>query len=256
MSDIKLVLTDFDGTVVQLHEHEVSERVREAVIACENKGVKVVSVTGRFFAHAQPVLELLGFDGPCIFDNGATIMHARTGEILWSKWLDAETVRQVASIVAPISLLTDYMPDHDVHEPADNELERVQQADQAASHVYARIMTKDVESVDQQLKQIKDVTYYFAPSSDGDPNHTGLQVNHVKADKFHGVAALCEMLGIDSRHTLAIGDGVNDLPLFQSASVKVAMGNAVGELKAAADYTVATVDDDGFAEAMDRFVLG
>jgi hypothetical protein len=55
--------------------------------------------------------------------------------------------------------------------------------------------------------------------------------------------------------TLAIGDGSNDLSLFQNAGFRVAMGNASDELKDAADYVVGSVDEDGFAEAMDRFVL-
>jgi hydroxymethylpyrimidine pyrophosphatase-like HAD family hydrolase len=40
-----------------------------------------------------------------------------------------------------------------------------------------------------------------------------------------------------------------------SAGLKIAMGNAMPELKAAADFVVGSVDDDGFAEAMNRFVL-
>jgi hydroxymethylpyrimidine pyrophosphatase-like HAD family hydrolase len=55
--------------------------------------------------------------------------------------------------------------------------------------------------------------------------------------------------------TLAIGDGTNDLPLFKSAFVKVAMGNATEELKAAADFVVGTLEEDGFAEAMEKYIL-
>jgi hydroxymethylpyrimidine pyrophosphatase-like HAD family hydrolase len=44
MSAIKLVLTDFDGTVAQMGKHIVSEAVREAVIACEESGVRMVPV--------------------------------------------------------------------------------------------------------------------------------------------------------------------------------------------------------------------
>src|SRR4051812_1705417 len=99
MSEIKLVLTDFDGTVVQFGKHEVSDSVRQAVIACEDKGVKVAAVTGRYFEMAQPVLEVLGFDDLCVFDNGASIMHPRTGELVWSKWLAVEQIKQVAKIL-------------------------------------------------------------------------------------------------------------------------------------------------------------
>lgn len=256
MSDVKLVLTDFDGTVAQIGKHIVSERVREAVIACENKGVRMVPITGRYYAAAQPVLEVLGFEDLGIFDNGASIMNCKTGELVWSQWMDPAAIRQVAKILAPAALLIDYTEDHEEHEPADNELERIELVDSPASHVYALLPVKDMEIATTQLARIPGITFYTAISSKANSSDClGIQVNHNKADKFHGAEALRNLLGIAKEHTLAIGDGDNDVPLFNNAAVKIAMGNATELLKASADYVVASVDEDGFAEAMDRFVL-
>jgi hydroxymethylpyrimidine pyrophosphatase-like HAD family hydrolase len=83
----------------------------------------------------------------------------------------------------------------------------------------------------------------------------GIQVTHIRADKEHAVRELLNLLGIDKKHTLAIGDGNNDIPLFRSARVKVAVGNASELLKAEADYIVGSVTDDGFAEAINKFVI-
>lgn len=47
----------------------------------------------------------------------------------------------------------------------------------------------------------------------------------------------------------------SNLPLFENAALKVAMGNATELLKAQADHVVGTAAEDGFAEAMERFVL-
>ncbi|MGB4759565.1 MAG: HAD-IIB family hydrolase [Candidatus Saccharimonadales bacterium] len=256
MSDVKLVLTDFDGTVAQMGKHIVSERVREAVIACENKGVRMVPITGRYYAMARPVLEVLGFEDLGIFDNGASIMNCKTGELVWSQWMEPETIRQVAKILAPAALIIDYTEDHEEHEPADNELERIELVDSPASHVYALLPVKDMEVATAQLAKILGITFYTAISSKANSSGClGIQVNHEKADKFHGAAALREMLGIPKEHTLAIGDGDNDVPLFNNAKYKIAMGNATDLLKDRADHVVASVDDDGFAEAMERFVL-
>ena len=85
---------------------------------------------------------------------------------------------------------------------------------------------------------------------------TAIQVTHVAATKFHGVEALRKIVGINKEHSMAIGDGNNDLPLFRNAALKIAMGNATDLLKADADYIVGSVDEDGFAQAIDRFVLG
>ena len=253
--DIRLVLTDFDGTVVQFGKHEVSERVRNAVIDCENQGVKVAAVTGRYFSMAQPVLKILGFDDLCIFDNGASIIHSRTGELVWSKWLEPDALRQVARIIAPASRLIDYTPDHEEHIPADNESELIELINRPASHVFGLVELDQLDAVKEQLSQVPDITFYTAASTRGETDCLGIQVNHVQADKYHGVHALREITGIARENTLAIGDGDNDLALFRNAGLKIAMGNATDELKAEADYVVASVDDDGFVEAMERFVL-
>lgn len=255
MSNIELVLTDFDGTVVQFGKHEVSERVREAVISCEDNGVRVAAVTGRYFEMAQPVLEILGFDDLCIFDNGASIMHARTGELVWSKWLEAEQLKRVAQIIVPACRIIDYDPGHNEHTPADNELVLVGQVVQPSSHVFGLLELSRADEVLAQLAEVPDITFYTAPSTRGETDCLGIQVNHAQADKYHGVHALRDILGISKERTLAIGDGDNDISLFENAGIRVAMGNATDRLKAVADFVVGSVDEDGFVEAMERFVL-
>lgn len=256
MTDISLVLTDFDGTVVEFGKHIVSDEVRQAVIACEDKGIRMVPVTGRYYEMARPVLELLGFEDLGIFDNGASIQNCKTGELVWSNWIDAETVKSISRVMVPASRIIDYTPDHDEHIPADNELERIELIDRPTSHVFGIVALEKLDEVRVGLEAIPGITYYVAPSTYGELDYVGVQVNHAQADKFHGVDALRSILGIPKEHTLAIGDGDNDLSLFENAAVKIAMGNATEALKANADFVVDSVSEDGFAKAMKRFVLG
>ena len=64
-----------------------------------------------------------------------------------------------------------------------------------------------------------------------------LDINPPGTSKGHGLATVCENLGVDLGHTIAIGDGGNDIPLLRTAGYGVAMGNARPEVKAAADAT-------------------
>ncbi len=255
MVDIKLVLTDMDGTIVKAGSHEVSESVREAVIACENRGIKVAAVTGRPYEKALPSLEILGFDGLCVFDNGASIRDVKSGELVWSKWLDAGTVRQIAGILVPDAIYIDYAPQLDLHEPADNELDRIAAIAEPAPYVFVRVPIATLPTLNEQLDQINGITYYNTVERADIPGYRGIQVNHIEADKFHGVAALRSINGISYEETLAIGDDTNDLAFFRNAGLTIAMGNAHDDVKQAADYTVADIDHDGFVEAMNRFVL-
>ena len=256
MSDIKLVLTDFDGTVAQMGKHIVSDAVRDAVTACENQNVRMVPVTGRYYEMARPVLEILGFEDLGIFDNGATIQNCITGEIIWKQWIDPETAKQVARICVPGAYDVDYTDEHIQHAPADNEMEVIDDINHSVPHVYALVERSKVEAISKKLDQIKGITYYTASgANDKWPDAVGIQVNHDQADKFHGVNALRDILGIPIEETLAIGDGDNDVALFKNANIKIAMGNATDALKFQADHIVASVDQDGFVEAMNMYVL-
>ena len=251
MTDIKLVLTDMDGTVVLHDKHEVSEAVRDAVIAAEDSGIAVTAVTGRPFEMAQPVLNVLGFDGLCVVDGGATIRNAKTGEMVWTKWLTPATIKDLVSILLPHADKVDFSPTwlEQAAETVDLNIPFV-----TAPYVYARLPTNLVPAMNQALAPIKDLAIFSYPSAKR-IGYSGFQISHAKADKEHGVAALLKLLGIDKAHVMAIGDGSNDMPLFRAAGLKVAMGNASDELKAAADHVVARVEDDGFAEAVQRFVI-
>ena len=75
------------------------------------------------------------------------------------------------------------------------------------------------------------------------------------ASKGNALQALADHLGIRKEETACIGDGENDLSMFRAAGLKIAMGNAVPELKKEADIITGTNDRDGAAEAVRRYIL-
>ena len=74
-----------------------------------------------------------------------------------------------------------------------------------------------------------------------------------KADKGQGMLALAVHEGIDPQKTIAFGDGGNDASMIRTAGIGVAMGNAIPELKAEADYVTTSVDEDGILNALRHF---
>ena len=69
------------------------------------------------------------------------------------------------------------------------------------------------------------------------------------------------LLDLAARYSIApaeiatIGDGPNDVLMFAKAGLSIAMGNAQDDVKAAADVVTTSNDEEGFANAVDRFVL-
>lgn len=66
---------------------------------------------------------------------------------------------------------------------------------------------------------------------------------------------MIKTLGVKKKDIIAVGDGMNDLPLFKACGFKVAMGNANPELKALADYVAPNVEDDGIVDVIEKFIL-
>ena len=84
------------------------------------------------------------------------------------------------------------------------------------------------------------------------PGFNDLLVTNSKATNEQAIAKLLEILGTTPENTIGIGDGHNDLHLFKAVGQKVAMGNAVEELKDAADLVIGSVSDDGLAKYLER----
>jgi Cof subfamily protein (haloacid dehalogenase superfamily) len=81
-----------------------------------------------------------------------------------------------------------------------------------------------------------------------------LDITHRLANKGDGIAALAKAMKVDLANVAAFGDMPNDVPMFKRAGLSVAMGQAPDDVRAAADETAATNDDDGVADAIARFV--
>lgn len=75
------------------------------------------------------------------------------------------------------------------------------------------------------------------------------------SDKAFGIKRVMDHFGADYADAIVFGDAMNDLPMFTDDWYKVAMGNAIDELKAKADYVTANVDDDGIYKACEALGL-
>lgn len=83
-----------------------------------------------------------------------------------------------------------------------------------------------------------------------------LDVTHPDANKGNVIAYLARSLGIANEEIAAIGDGPNDALMFAVCGLSIAMGNASDAVRRSALEVTSSNDEDGFASAMDRFVLG
>jgi len=252
MSNIKLVLTDIDGTLVQIAQHTPTPAVKEAILAAQKAGITVSAATGRPYEMARGLFIELGLKGLSIFDAGASIRDVETGTIAWQEWLDVERLKSMAEILLPHSTVVDFFPTYKEVSPAKTSISDIIEP---APYAFAFVKEAEFPDVHKCLQAVPDLQINVGPGRADLPGLVDVQITDIKATKFHAVTALRKLVHSLKEQTLAIGDSSNDLPLFDNAGLKIAMGNAIPELKAIADYVVGLIDEDGFAEAMNHFVL-
>jgi Cof subfamily protein (haloacid dehalogenase superfamily) len=82
-----------------------------------------------------------------------------------------------------------------------------------------------------------------------------LDITHPLANKGVALSELAGLLNISPAEIAVIGDGGNDVAMFARSGLSIAMGNASPEVQQAADFVTDSNRDDGFANAVERFIL-
>jgi Cof subfamily protein (haloacid dehalogenase superfamily) len=83
-----------------------------------------------------------------------------------------------------------------------------------------------------------------------------LDITHPLANKGAALSEIAELLALPLAEIAVIGDGGNDVAMFERSGLSIAMGNASPEARRAADFVTDSNRDEGFAKAVERFILG
>jgi len=251
-NSFKVLIFDLDGTAVVLKEDALpSPRVVKAVEAAK-KIMQVCVATGRPITNCREILRELDVIAPCVISGGSQIIDPKTEKILWEKKLSQDQVGAIVNASKGIAcklLFGDELLGDDV--PMDpNE----KQASKAESVVYImELDEKDVSNLVAKLNTVQDIAAHPMPSwKEGKKD---IHVTHELATKQHALEVLLDILKVEKKDVVSVGDSGNDIPLFRVSGYKVAMGNATEELKKAADLIVATIDEDGLAQFIETSLL-
>jgi Cof subfamily protein (haloacid dehalogenase superfamily) len=267
---IRLIATDIDGTLLNSRS-ELSERAEKALKAAIEQGVQIVLATGKTFHSGQYVINKAKLNAPGIYVQG-TVTYNSDGTIRTQQTLDTTVARQaitfaedrgyVVSLYSGSRILVrrmheriQYLAEH-YHEP-------VPEAVGPLQNILGTIPVNKVLFVSpgDDGRRMRALRWQLNAQLDGAARllQAGvpdmLEMLPPGASKGAALRALLKELRIEPSQVMTLGDAENDLEMIQMAGIGVAVGNAEQALKDAAKYTVASNNDDGFAEAVERFVL-
>lgn len=265
MQRYRLLVADIDGTLVT-SDREITTRVKDAVRQAQAKGVRVCLATGRIWPSAQPYFKALGADPPAILYNGGMIYDFITDKIIRRVPLAHEHARAVLEILREFPHVQPHLyVDDKVFTGRVNEI------------------TKEYRRKDSlHVEEVGDLIAFLPPEPMkiliiGPRTHlttvfqkvaalplrinavfseeTYLEILPYGSSKGAALVEVAKVLEIPLEATIAVGDNLNDLEMIQAAGLGVAMGNAMPQLQAQANYVTSTNDEEGLAEVIQRFIL-
>lgn len=249
---MKLVVVDIDGTLIDSPAQKVSSDEFVKVVQDIKDDILVTCATGRSESWAKPVLEKAGFTAPPIIGGGTLILNPETLEAEHEYLIPQDQLENIKDIVKgyPDSrvLFNDYTEEE--YLSGGWELQTLLDSD----HCYIlEIVDLSHELADEMIAQfvkLKDVTSVKMNSLK--PGFIDIHILNELATKEHAIGILQKELGIGKEDTIGIGDGHNDFHIFKAVGTKVAVGNAVPELKELADEVIGDVKTDPVTEYLKK----
>lgn len=270
----KLIACDLDETLLN-DEHLVGAKNVAAIKrAREEYGVKFVPATGRGFMQIQPELkelQLYDLEGEYVISfNGGALTENKNNRIIEFKGLEFSKMKEIfeAGLNFDVCIHV-YTPDNlYVFNLSESERQRIK--NQKLEAVYPEVNSVDFlkdTPISKILYQNVDVPYLMSleeglkPITDGHcavsySSNRYMEFNALGVDKGQGLIDLANKLGIAIEETIAVGDNYNDMAMLKVAGLSVAANNAVGDVKAACDYTTNANNNEGVvAELIEKFIF-
>ena len=247
----KYLFFDIDGTLVAggYGNSYIPDSAKVALEKLREAGHFLAIATGRSQAMAVDYMRELGFEN-MVSDGGFGVTI--NGELVELTPLDKESVVRVIDECNSKGIPWALQPDNTIYRSAPDS-----RFDDFTHDVY--MQTKVVEGLDPRKC---DVIYKAYIACYYPTEHTLESLKSVQWGRFHkeylfvepvdkayGIRRVMEHFGAENSDIVVFGDAANDLSMFVDGWTKVAMGNAIEELKARADFVTTDVDKDGIYNA-------
>ena len=265
MAPIKLLVSDVDGTLVD-KEKRLAPATADAVARLGAAGCRFTIISARPRSGMMPIADTLALDGVLGAFNGGLIFR-RDGWVGEHHMVDAEVARGVFALADGMAVDRWVFADDAWHASTD----------QGVHVEHERIASNQQPIVRDAFDELLDRADKITFVSDDPALLAGLHeqcraafgeratiaqsqtyyldITALQANKGDGIVALAAAAGVELAETAAIGDQNNDLPMLERAAFAIAMGNAPGNVQAAADAVTSANDADGVARAIDTLIL-
>ena len=280
MKPIKLLLADIDGTLLT-HEKLLTPNAEAAIVKMRAAAIEFAITSGRPPRGMQMLIKPLALSTPIAAFNGGMFVRPDLS-VLEQRVLQADVIQPAMEIMKAYTLDTwiyrgtdwfvrqrhgpnvdreewtvkfppTVVPDFDglTNNVAklvgvSDDLEAVRTCEQAMRERFAKKVHATQSNAQRE-------SHSLASAARSQPYY--LDVTHPDANKGFVVLSLSRMLGIPTDQIATIGDMPNDISMFVQSGLSIAMGQSSDEVKKAATYTTTSSEEEGFAHAVNSYIL-
>jgi Cof subfamily protein (haloacid dehalogenase superfamily) len=271
LKDLKIIVFDLDGTLLSYHGN-IGEETKKLVKRLEDMGVDFTFASGRLHSALIKYAEELEIRTPLISLDGTMIKTHPEGSIVYCSYVKEKYVKKALKYADEYLINIALCHGDAIYYTEQNSVipqimdkfgapyKEVPSYDNFTSNTLEIVFCGDHK---ETIKYIKDkmhfpytfglnTSYFKSQSNEG---IYYLEVRKKQTSKGKGLQRLLKTLKIKEHNAAVCGDWYNDISLFKTGAFKVALANAVPEIKRMADIiTTRTNDEDGTAEFLEMVV--
>lgn len=270
----KIIILDIDGTLLN-SQKVITQKTREALIHAQENGNRLILASGRPTSAMNQLadqLEMTKHHGILVSYNGSRVVDCQSGKVLFNKPLSVEEGKAVLEHLKQFDVIPmleggEYFYVNDVYHNEiiwnGNKINIIEYESRGGGYLLCE--KKDLANyLDYEVNKIlvAGQPEYLLEHSEqiAEPFKESLNCMFTAAfyfeftakgiDKAKALETVFSLEDIHSQDVIAFGDGHNDISMLKMANISVAMGNAVEEVKQAADIVTLSNDEDGIAHAL------
>lgn len=270
----KLIACDMDETLLNDNHHICQRNIDLIKIAKEEYGVKFVPATGRGYMYLQDILKELDMYNESseyvISFNGGALTENKDNKVLKFKGLEFNKVKEIFQFGLKEDVCIQIYTNEQIYIYNITESERNRKNNQKMKYTIleddnidflqnktiGKIMFQNTNvpylmSLEPKIKHITEGYCTISYSS-----NRFMEFNAYGVNKGDGLINLAQILNIDIKDTIAVGDNYNDISMLKVAGLSVAANNAVEDVKNICDYTTKANNNEGVvAELIEKFII-
>lgn len=262
-----LICTDLDGTLLR-SDKSLSKENAEAIEYFKSEGGRFTFITGRMYYYARDTYDKVKPNAPIGCINGGGLYDYEAEKYTWYEEISTECAHLVDAVLEQIPEMgVQIHTPHRLYFHRDNDnMKRFREItgvpDLQCHYREVREPWTNIVLGDMNVEHVMRAAEIFAAhplASKFDfirSERTLYEILPKGITKATALVKLCEQLCIPMSHAVAIGDYNNDIGMIRAAGVGVAVGNALPEVKAVADYVTVTNDEHAIAHVIDAIDRG